>query len=83
MSLKTKAKTGNIYVIVSVGLCIRERILGDNNIDVSHHVIYRGAVFADQGQFDRCIDLWLHALSLHQKHPNISTSKDLLRFPQV
>ena len=25
---------------------------------------YRGATFADDGEFDRCIQLWLHALHL-------------------
>lgn len=45
-------------------------------------VIYRGAVFADSARFDRCIDLWLHALNLRQEN-NMWISKDLLRFAQV
>lgn len=64
------------------GLMIRERILGSNNIDVSHPIIYRGAVYADNMEFEQCIRLWLHALRLRQKS-NRNTHKDLLRFAQV
>ncbi|XP_055795345.1 protein fem-1 homolog B-like [Salvelinus fontinalis] len=64
------------------GLMVRERILGSDNIDVSHPIIYRGAVYADNMEFDRCIKLWLHALHLRQKG-NRNTHKDLLRFAQV
>ncbi|KAK0096358.1 hypothetical protein PV326_005706 [Microctonus aethiopoides] len=63
-------------------LAIRERILGTHNPEVPHPIIYRGAVLADNARFDRCIDLWLHALQLRQKN-NISVVKDLLRFAQV
>lgn len=63
-------------------LAIRERILGPHNSDVPHHIIFRGAVFADNSRFDRCIDLWLHALKLRQFN-NISVVKDLLRLVQV
>ncbi|CAF89739.1 unnamed protein product [Tetraodon nigroviridis] len=64
------------------GLMIRERILGSNNMDVSHPIIYRGAVYADNMEFEQCIRLWLHALHLRQKN-NRNTHKDLLRFAQV
>lgn len=64
------------------GLMARERILGSDNIDVSHPIIYRGAVYADNMEFDQCIKLWLHALRLRQKG-NRNTHKDLLRFAQV
>lgn len=63
-------------------LAIRERILGSNNPEVPHPVIFRGAVFADSARFDRCIALWLHAMELRQ-HNNRTISKDLLRFSQV
>ncbi|XP_043674739.1 protein fem-1 homolog B-like isoform X1 [Vespula pensylvanica] len=63
-------------------LAIRERILGCNNPELPHPIIFRGAVFADNARFDRCIDLWLHALKLRQLN-NISAVKDLLRFAQV
>ncbi|XP_072134156.1 protein fem-1 homolog B isoform X1 [Mobula birostris] len=64
------------------GLIVRERILGSDNIDVSHPIIYRGAVYADSMEFEQCIKLWLHALHLRQKG-NRNTHKDLLRFAQV
>ncbi|KAK1160866.1 hypothetical protein AOXY_G19697 [Acipenser oxyrinchus oxyrinchus] len=64
------------------GLIVRERILGADNIDVSHPIIYRGAVYADNMEFDKCIKLWLHALELRQKGSK-NTHKDLLRFAQV
>ncbi|XP_028921258.1 protein fem-1 homolog B [Ornithorhynchus anatinus] len=64
------------------GLIVRERILGSDNVDVSHPIIYRGAVYADNMEFEQCIELWLHALRLRQKG-NRNTHKDLLRFAQV
>lgn len=63
-------------------LCFRERILGQHNPEVPHSVIFRGAVFADNVRFDRCIQLWLHALYLCQLN-KVSVVKDLLRFAQV
>lgn len=63
-------------------LTIRERILGANNPEIPHPVIFRGAVFADNGRFDRCISLWMHAMVLRQTN-NRSINKDLLRFSQV
>ncbi|KAG8245278.1 Protein fem-1 B, partial [Homalodisca vitripennis] len=62
-------------------LAIRERILGQHNPEVPHSVIFRGAVFADNARFDRCIQLWLHALYLCQLN-KASVVKDLLRFAQ-
>lgn len=63
-------------------LTIRERILGSNNPEIPHPVIFRGAVFADNGRFDRCIALWMHAMILRQRNSR-SINKDLLRFSQV
>ncbi|XP_071442491.1 protein fem-1 homolog B [Hetaerina americana] len=63
-------------------LCIRERILGPANPEVSTHVVFRGAVFADASQFDRSIELWMHALRLRLKN-DVPIVKDLLRFAQV
>jgi len=64
------------------GLAIRERILGRDNPEVPHPIIFRGAVFADSARFDRCTELWLHALGLRQ-NTNMPVTKDLLRFAQV
>lgn len=63
-------------------LAIRERILGTHNPELPHPIVFRGAIFADYARFDRCIDLWLHALQLRQLN-NVSISTDLLRFAQV
>ena len=63
-------------------LAIRERILGPNNPDIPHHIIFRGAVFADSSAFDKCIALWHKALCLRQGNER-TIAKDLLRFSQV
>ena len=63
-------------------LTIRQRILGLHNPELPHPIVYRGAVFADNARFDRCIELWLYALQLRQLN-NIPVVKDLLRFAQV
>lgn len=63
-------------------LTIRERILGKRNPEVPHPVIFRGAVFADHLYFERCLQLWLHALQLRRAN-GISVVQDLLRFAQV
>lgn len=63
-------------------LVIRERILGADNPELPHPIVFRGAVFADDARFDRCIALWLHALRLRHRI-NLSVAKDLLRFAQV
>ena len=46
------------------GLAIRERILRQDNPEVLHPIVYRGAVFADQANFSRSVRLWMHALRL-------------------
>lgn len=50
------------------GLTIRERILGRACPELPHSIVYRGAVFADNANFDRCLSLWWHALSLRQEN---------------
>lgn len=47
-------------------LLVRERILGPIHPDTSYYVRYRGAVYADAGQFTRCISLWNHALDIQR-----------------
>lgn len=63
-------------------LTIRERILGTHCPEVAHPIVFRGAVCADNGRFDRCEALWIHALDLRQGN-NISVQRDLLRFAQL
>lgn len=55
---------------------------GLHNPELPHPIVFRGAIFADNARFDRCIDLWLHALKLRQLN-DISIVTDLLRFAQV
>lgn len=47
-------------------LLIRERILGPSHPDTSYYIRYRGAVYADSGDFERCIRLWKYALDMQQ-----------------
>ncbi|XP_069361539.1 protein fem-1 homolog B isoform X2 [Maniola hyperantus] len=73
---------GNSHGLHMEGLTVRERILGKTCPDLPHPVVFRGAVFADEARFDRCLALWKHALAL--RHQNqVSVIKDLLRFAQV
>ncbi|KAK3610172.1 hypothetical protein CHS0354_038811 [Potamilus streckersoni] len=48
-------------------LLVRERILGPAHPDTSYYIRYRGALYADMGNFDRCILLWMYALDMQQK----------------
>lgn len=61
-------------------LTIRERILTTKCPDVAHPVVFRGAVCADNGRFDRCEALWLHALELRQ---NINVSFNIKHVPNI
>lgn len=70
----------NDHAIHMEGLMIRERILGTNNIQLCHPLRYRGAVFADSGNYDLCIGLWLHAMKINQHHDSEEVVKDLSDF---
>ncbi|TRY64792.1 hypothetical protein DNTS_004399 [Danionella cerebrum] len=48
-------------------LLLRERILGPAHPDTSYYIRYRGAVYADAGDFGRCVCLWRYALELQQR----------------
>ncbi|XP_033634101.1 protein fem-1 homolog B-like [Asterias rubens] len=63
-------------------LIIRERILGQQNPELLHPIIFRGAVCADSMQFANCITLWKHAMDIRQRLTR-SIQKDILRFAQV
>ncbi|XP_013187605.1 protein fem-1 homolog B isoform X1 [Amyelois transitella] len=73
---------GNAHALHMEGLTVRERVLGRACPDLPHPVVFRGAVFADEARFDRCLALWRHALALRQSN-EVSVVKDLLRFAQV
>lgn len=67
-------------------LVIRERILGPAHPDTSYYIRYRGAVYADAGRFDRCIELWTYALTMQQNilEPLSSmTQSSLLSFAEL
>ncbi|KPJ04078.1 Protein fem-1-like B [Papilio xuthus] len=61
---------GNAHALHMEGLAVRERVLGRGCPDLPHPVVFRGAVFADEARFDRCLALWRHALQLrhHNKY---------------
>lgn len=44
----------------------RERLLGIAHPDTIYFVRYRGAVFADLGRFELCVQLWHYALAMQQ-----------------
>lgn len=58
---------GSDHDIHMEGLLIRERILGRDNTELRFPIRYRGAVFADSGNFDLCIGLWGHAMKIGQQ----------------
>ena len=39
-------------------LLVRERILGPDHPDTTYFIRYRGAVYADMGNFDRSLIAW-------------------------
>jgi len=42
-------------------LMIRDRVLGPAHKETIYGLRYRGAVYADKGLYQRCVDLWKHA----------------------
>ena len=67
-------------------LLIRERILGPAHPDTTYYIRYRGAVYADSGNFERCIMLWMYALQMQQNalEPlNPMTQSSLLSFAEL
>jgi len=67
-------------------LIVRERILGPDHPDTTYFIRYRGAVYADMGNFDRCVALWMYALELQQNHLdplNTMTQSSLYSFAEL
>ncbi|CAG2165700.1 unnamed protein product [Oppiella nova] len=67
-------------------LLIRERILGPSHPDTSYYIRYRGAVYADSGNYERCFQLWIYALDMQQKifdALNTMTQSSLLSFVEL
>ena len=53
---------GDDHAMAMEGLIIRERILGSDNPAILFKIRYRGAVFADSGQYELCFGLWKRAM---------------------
>ena len=67
-------------------LLVRERILGPTHPDTSYYIRYRGAVYADLGDFDRCIILWMYATDMQQANLdplNLMTQSSFLSFAEL
>ena len=45
---------------------ILERNLGPENPEMHHPIMYTGAMFAELGIHEKCVNLWLFALNLSQ-----------------
>lgn len=43
---------------------MRERIIGGGHHETHYFIRYRGAVYCDLGETNRCFQLWMHALHL-------------------
>ena len=67
---------GDDHAIHMEGLIIRERILGTDNSELRHPIIYRGAVFADSENYEQCFTFWEHAMEIGQRS-NESLRDDL------
>lgn len=48
-------------------LIIRERILGIHHIETFYFIRFRGASYADAGDYAKCISLWMYNLEKQQK----------------
>ena len=67
-------------------LLVRERILGPAHPDTSYYIRYRGAVYADLGNFERCISLWTYALEMQQQNLDplsLMTQSSFLSFAEL
>ncbi|XP_018320025.1 protein fem-1 homolog CG6966 [Agrilus planipennis] len=67
-------------------LVMRERILGPAHPDTSYYIRFRGAVYADAGKFNKCIELWNYALDMQQsmlERLNSMTQSSLFSFTEL
>ncbi|XP_035268113.1 protein fem-1 homolog A-like [Anguilla anguilla] len=67
-------------------LLVRERVLGPAHPDTSYYIRYRGAVYADSGNFERCVALWRYALDMQQGNLeplSPMTASSLLSFAEL
>ena len=80
--LELQSIRDDYYALHMEALIVRERILTENHEYIPHPIIYRGAVFADTEEYERCILLWMRAMQLRQRN-ELPIHKDLLRFAQL
>jgi len=59
-------------------LMIRERVLGPKHPDVSFYIRFRGAVYADAGNYARCLSLWKYALNKQIEHSSEPLTASIL-----
>ena len=45
---------------------IYERVLGTENVEITHSLVHTGDVCGDKGDYKKCIDLWLFASNIRQ-----------------
>ncbi|KAG8230725.1 hypothetical protein J437_LFUL010826 [Ladona fulva] len=59
-----QADVGDLDALRLYSLQVCERVLGPAHKDTVFRLMYRGAAYADALQYQRCIDLWRHALEI-------------------
>jgi Fem-1 family protein b len=75
-----RSNSENMYI---EALLVRERLLGPTSEKYQYSVIYRGAVLADNAEYDRAVALWLYELELHQQYSIAIDPKHLRQFPSI
>jgi hypothetical protein len=56
-------------------LLVCERVLGPTHKDTLFRLMYRGAAYADDLMYQRCIDLWRRALEIRVEKDSVSIIK--------
>lgn len=52
-------------------LLVCERVLGPNHKDTLFRLMYRGAAYADDLRYQKCIDLWRRALEIRVEKDSV------------
>lgn len=61
-------------------LLVRERILGPGNDEFRYSIVYRGAILADTGRYDRAIAFWMYEFGLARQYAKPIIPDDLRQF---
>lgn len=71
--LKAMKSTSNDQDLLLQALLVRERILGPTNFHMAELFYARGFMFAEKGEFSKCVSLWQKTLLTHfTDHPNFA-----------